>query len=293
MSNTEAEVIACADPRPSLINQMSKDVSWQLHHTPIVYKGTNGKYNEVDGKKVLFRANGDAEHVLGVVSGGYIVNQPAEVADWFKVIAERAGLEVDHLFTIDSSAVVSLSEVHRFDVTPGDTYVIYMALVTTLDGGMSTQSRAIAHRLYSNSFIPLSTRSIERATNKTKFKPENFDPGLPKILNHAKQFETKIRELSRAKCSAGQALAYFEEATPGSKTPKNWGAQREVKRLTDLFIGGSGSKLHTGSKLELVSAMSEYQTHGFGKREPDALVWDILFGDTGAAVNSIYIDLNA
>lgn len=292
MSNNEAEVIASPDPRPSLINQMSKDVSWNIHHTPIVFKGSGGKYSEVDGKKVLFRNVDGADNVIGVVSGGYIVNQPAEVADWFKIIAERSGLEIDELFTIDNSSVVSLSEVHRFDVVPGDTYVVYMALVATLDGGMSTQSRAIAHRLYSNSFIPLSTRSIERATNKTKFKPEAFDPGLPKILNHAKQFETKIRGLAKCKFSAANALAYFEDSTPGSKSSSNWGARREVKRLTDLFIGGSGSKMHSGTKLELVSAMSEYQTHGFGKREADALVWDILFGDTGAAVNSVYIDLN-
>ena len=281
-------------------------MEWEVQASPISYTsvkvdgGTVGTEDHIfPDRQVLFRS--DTKEPLGVVSEDFKVVQPEQVIEFFRDLVEKNGYKLSTAGTLfGGRRFWALADVGKSgEVTKSDRIEGHLLLTTAVDGTMSTQARFTSTRVVCNNTLTIalqgaSTRPVIRVTHKRDFDADAVKIDLKLIDQGWESFMANMRGLASKKMSAQQTREFFEEQLFDSEKgvhDQTWGVVREVTRLTDLALGGSGSDASKGTAYGTLCAITEHYTHGTGKRDPSRQFWDAYVGNGESKKQEMYRQL--
>ncbi len=282
----------------------SAGLDWEVQESTVDYTSidtTNGMpiTHSIPDKRVLFRS--DTKEALGIVSNEFKIVQPDQVIEFFRDLVELHGFKLSTAGTLfGGRRFWALADVGKSDtVIDTDRIDGHLLLTTAVDGTMSTQARFTSTRVVCNNTLSIalqgsSSRPVIRVTHKRDFDPTQIKIDLKLLDQGWADFMKNMKALANKKMSARQTREFFEEQLfdPDRRADEQtWGVTREVTRLTDLALGGSGSGYTKGTAYGAMCAITEHYTHGTGKRDPSRQFWDAYVGHGDTKKQDMYRDL--
>lgn len=281
-------------------------MEWEVHSSPLTFHSTelnNGapavRTHNFPNRQVLFRS--DNKEPLGIVSEDFKIVQPDQVIEFFRDLVENHGFKLSTAGTLfGGTRFWALADVGKADnVTDSDRIEGHLLLTTAVDGTMSTQARFTSTRVVCNNTLSIalqgaSTRPVIRVTHKRDFDADAIKIDLKLIDQGWADFMKNMKALSSKKMSARQTREFFEEQLfnpDRSVHDQTWGVTREVGRLVDLALGGSGSDAYRGTAYGALCAITEHYTHGSGKRDASRQFWDSYVGTSESKKQDMYRSL--
>lgn len=271
--------------------KVNAGLDWEVHESTVDYNVVNEnsvvERKSIPDKRVLFRS--DTKDSLGIVSNDFKIVQPDQVIEFFRDLVELHGFKLSTAGTLfGGRRFWALADVGKSDnVVAGDQIDGHLLLTTAVDGTMSTQARFTSTRVVCNNTLTIalqgnSSRPVVRVTHKRDFDPSLVKIDLKLLDKGWVDFMASMKKLSNTKMSAKQTREFFEEQLfdgDRNANEQTWGVTREVTRLTDLALGGSGSAYSRGTAYGALCAVTEHFTHGTGKRDPSRQFWDSYVGN--------------
>lgn len=279
-------------------------LNWEVHESTVDYTSIDvatGKpiNHSIPDKRVLFRS--DTKDSLGIVSNDFKIVQPEQVIEFFRDLVELHGFKLSTAGSLfGGRRFWALADVGKSEnVVDKDQIDGHLLLTTAVDGTMSTQARFTSTRVVCNNTLTIalqgaSSRPVIRVTHKKDFDPTQVKIDLKLIDAGWAAFMKNMRTLANKKMSARQTREFFEEQLFDSERradEQTWGITREVTRLTDLALGGSGSGFSKGTAYGTLCAITEHYTHGSGKRDPSRQFWDAYVGHGDSKKQDMYRSL--
>lgn len=265
-------------------------MDWDVLQSPLTYTSVNGTNTEdhiFPDRQVLFRS--DNKDPLGIVSEDFKIVQPEQVIEFFRDLVDNHGYKLSTAGTLfGGKRFWALADVQKTgEVTNGDRIDGHLLLTTAVDGTMSTQARFTSTRVVCNNTLTIalagaSTRPVIRVTHKRDFDADAVKIDMKLIDKGWNDFMGKMKHLASKRMDARTTREFFEEQLFDSEKlahEQTWGVTREVTRLTDLALGGSGSEMSRGTAYGALCAITEHYTHGTGKRDPSRQFWDSYVGN--------------
>lgn len=281
-------------------------MDWQVLQSPLTYSSTTTSETgaKVENhifpdRQVLFRS--DNKEPLGIVSEDFKIVQPEQVIEFFRDLVENHGFKLSTAGTLfGGKRFWALADVGKSEhVTDSDRIDGHLLLTTAVDGTMSTQARFTSTRVVCNNTLTIamqgsSSRPVIRVTHKREFDPDAVKIDLGLLDKGWVEFMKNMRALASKKMSARQTREFFEEQLfdpHRSAHDQTWGVTREVTRLVDLALGGSGSDAYRGTAYGALCAVTEHYTHGTGKRDASRQFWDAYVGNGESKKQEMYREL--
>lgn len=276
-------------------------MDWEVLQSPLTYTSVDVANCETNthlfpDRQVLFRS--DNKEPLGIVSEDFKIVQPEQVIEFFRDLVDNHGYKLSTAGTLfGGKRFWALADVQKTgEVTAGDRIDGHLLLTTAVDGTMSTQARFTSTRVVCNNTLTValagaSTRPVIRVTHKRDFDADAVKIDMKLIDEGWTKFMGQMRHLANKPMSARQTREFFEEQLfdPDRLAhEQTWGVTREVTRLTDLALGGSGSAMSRGTAYGALCAITEHYTHGTGKRDPSRQFWDSYVGNGESKKQSMF-----
>lgn len=244
----------------------------------------NKLYPNVD---ILFRS--DTQAPLSTVSSNYKIVQPGEVIDFFNSLVTHNGFRMSSAGTLfGGRRFWALAETGRTGTPVMDDPIDgHLLLVTSVDGSLSTTARFVTTRVVCNNTLQASLREksnkpMIKITHHKEFSADDVKIDLGLMDKAWSTFMNDMKTLANRKMSASDTRRFFESVIYDKKKAaheQGWGATREVDRLVDLALGGSGSDVSKGTAYGALCAATEFYTHGSGKRDASHQFWSGYLGD--------------
>lgn len=279
-------------------------LDWEVQESNVDYTSIDIKNglpttHSIPDKRVLFRS--DNKEALGIVSKDFKIVQPNQVIEFFRDLVELHGFKLSTAGSLfGGRRFWALADVGKSDnVVSNDRIDGHLLLTTAVDGTMSTQARFTSTRVVCNNTLTIalqgnSARPVIRVTHKKDFDPTQVKIDLKLIDKGWADFMANMKALANKKMSARQTREFFEEQlfdTERRADEQTWGVTREVTRLTDLALGGSGSGFSKGTAYGTLCAITEHYTHGSGKRDASRQFWDAYVGHGDSKKQEMYRSL--
>lgn len=273
-------------------------LDWEVFGSPVMYNsvGEHGvEAHQFPDRKILFRS--DTKEPLGFVSDDFKIVQPEQVIEFFRDLVEENGFQLSTAGSLfGGKRFWALADTGKSgEATAGDRIDGHLLLTTAVDGTMSTQARFTSTRVVCNNTLSLalqgqSGRPMVRVTHKRDFDPTQVKLDLGVLDQAWVDFMSNMKRLANTKMSARQTREFFEEQLFNPEKmahEQTWGTVREVNRLVDLALAGSGSDMSRGTLYGALCGATEYYTHGTGKRNASHQFWDAYVGDADTKKRSI------
>lgn len=260
-------------------------MDWQVSESPVQYV-VGGEINEFPNRRVLFRS--DTNEALGVVGNGFKVVQPDEVLEFFRDLVTNHGMKLSTAGTLfGGKRFWALAETGREgQVTEGDYVKGHLLLTTAVDGSMATTAKFVSTRVVCNNTLTIAMSEKGqsdrvRVTHRASFDPNRVKLDLGIIDKKWFNFMNDMKKLASTKMSEKQTLTFYKELL----IDKNRDAvkqervvEKHLTRLMALAAGGSGSDMSKGTAWGALCGLTEYFTHGTGKRQHSQQFWDSYHG---------------
>lgn len=282
-------------------------MDWEVLQSPLTYTSSgiseNGTPEVTEhvfpDRQVLFRS--DNKHPLGIVSEDFKIVQPSQVIEFFRDLVDHHGFKLSTAGTLfDGRRFWALADVGKSAyVSDSDLIEGHLLLTTAVDGTMSTQVRFTSTRVVCNNTLTIavggsSTRPVARVTHKRDFDPAAVKIDLGLLDKGWTDFMNTMKGLSNKKMSPRETREFFERQLfdpKRSEHDQTWGVTREVTRLVDLALGGSGSDAYKGTAYGAICAITEHYTHGTGRRDPSHQFWDSYVGNAESKKQEMFRNL--
>lgn len=273
-------------------------MDWEVKRSPATFMTPDGVKGLPD-RNVVYRS--DTNEPLGIVGNDFKIVQPGDVLEFFRDLVDQHGMKLSTAGTLyGGKRFWALADTGKTgEVTSGDRIDGHLLLTTAVDGTMSTQARFTSTRVVCNNTLTvalkgLSSRPIVRVTHKRDFDATQVKMDLG-ILDAAwVQFMNNMKALANKPMSARQTREFFEEnlfdKSRGAHE-QTWGVVREVNRLVDLALAGSGSQMSAGTAYGALCGITEHYTHGTGKRDASHQFWGSYAGNEDAKKQELYAQL--
>lgn len=251
-------------------------------------------------RKALYRS--DDNKALSIVGEDFKIVQPREVLEFFRDLVKLHGM------TLSTAGV--LFEGRRFwalaemggecEIVKGDEVKQHLLLTTAVDGSMATTAKVVATRVVCNNTLTLAmsekSNTIARVTHKRIFDPDAVKLDLGIIDKKWKTMMDNLKSLATQKMSAKQTMGFFQDLyfdknkTADKQLPS---IQRQVSKIVDLALSGSGSEFSAGTKYGALNGATEYFTHGTGRRDSSNQFWESYHGALNTQKLQVYNSLVA
>lgn len=274
-------------------------MDWEVFESPLIYNAVVDDSIEnmtFPDRKVLFRS--DSKAPLGIVGNDFKIVQPDQVIEFFRDLVELHGMKLSTAGTLyGGKRFWALAETGMSgNVTNGDMVDGHLLLTTAVDGSMSTQARFTSTRVVCNNTLSIalkgaSSRPIIRVTHKREFDPQAVKMDMGLLDKAWVSFMDDMRKLANIKMSPRQTREFFEEQLFDHNRmahEQSWGVVRDVNNLVDLALGGSGSDMSAGTAWGALCGVTEYFTHGSGKRDASHQFWDAYVGSADSKKQELY-----
>ena len=233
-------------------------------------------FKEVPKKKILTRS--DTDGVLGIVSNGYKVVQPAEVMEFFRDLVADQGFKIHTAGVLsDGNRVWALAETgHEFAVKGQDRLGGYLLLATSYDGKFATTAQFTSIRVVCNNTLSWSlnqgdnqSQGIVRVPHMADFKSDavKSELGLLGDIGTAgwSAFQDNVIKLSDVTITKRAAIEFFLELLGVTEEDAAEGKQLiNTKKLLSFYESGPGSDFVSAKNTTwgLVNAVSYFTDHG-------------------------------
>ena len=211
---------------------------FRIERSPIQYSAVNGAILTDTANHVLWRSDTGAR--VGIVSDGFRIVQPLEVAEFFRELCEKQGFELETMGVLKGGSVYwalartghvagagsKLKETHG-----------YVLISTACDGSMATTVTFTAVRVVCWNTLSLALASAKGATrvrHSTTFDPDKVkrDMGLVDLDASWNTFREQMRALMEKPMSEAESSNFFAELLRPSKPAPAKNAQSFEELLT-------------------------------------------------------------
>lgn len=233
-------------------------------------------FDQVPKKKILTRS--DTYGVLGIVSHGYKVVQPAEVMEFFRDLVDDQGFKIHTAGVLsDGNRVWALAETgNEFAVKGADRMAGYLLLATSYDGKFATTAQFTSIRVVCNNTLSWSlnqgegqSQGIVRVPHMADFKSKEVKSELGLLGDIGtegwKTFQDNVVQLSEVTVTKRQAVEFFLELLGVDEEQAAAGKQLiNTKKLLAFYESGPGSDFISAKNTTwgLVNAVSFFTDHG-------------------------------
>lgn len=257
-----------------------------------------GETQTYPDRKALFRS--DTRAPLSIVGDDFHIVQPGEVIEFFRDLVSLHGMKLSTAGTLfGGRRFWALAENGEdSEVLPGDIIRRHLLMTTAVDGSMATTGKWVATRVVCNNTMTVAlgerSNSAVRVTHKRMFDPSAVKINLGIIDKAWDKMMKNLKALAAKPMSPTQMREFFQNECfdpDKSAADQTWGATREVDRLLDLAMNGSGSEMSKGTAWGALCAATELFTHGTGKRDASHQFWESYHGALDTRKHSIYQDL--
>jgi phage/plasmid-like protein (TIGR03299 family) len=274
---------------------------WLALESPVKYSVVNGLNVEdriFTGKKALFRSDTFAQ--LAVVGEDFKVLHPGEVLEFFRDLTEEHGMVMSTAGTLfGGTRFWALAETgKKFEAMMGDEVLGHLLLVTALDGSLATTAKFVSTRVVCNNTLSIAmhgaSTSLVKKTHHTVFDSTAAKIDLGLIDSGWNRFMDEINALVNRKMSVEEVKGFYEEMIFDPEVDPNvqsWGTVRKVNRLMDLYLDGAGAEEARGTAWGALNAVTNFHTHGTGKRNASNQFWDSYFGKDDKFKNLVLDEL--
>lgn len=278
-------------------------MDFHVHESPVRFTVDSLKGDELatfPNRKALYRS--DDKKALSIVGEDFKIVQPGEVLEFFRDLVKLHGM------TLSTAGV--LFEGRRFwalaemggdcEIVKGDKVKQHLLLTTAVDGSMATTAKVVATRVVCNNTLTLAmsekSNTIARVTHKRIFDPDAVKLDLGIIDKKWKDMMANLKGLANKKMSPKQTMDFFQELyfdkqkLVQDQLPS---IQRQVSKIVDLALAGSGSDMSKGTAWGALNGATEYFTHGTGRRDSSNQFWESYHGALNAQKLQVYNSLVA
>lgn len=250
-----------------------------------------GKPTQVPNRKVLVRS--DIESVLGIVSDGYHVVQPAEIAKFNSELIDRFGYEVDTVGALqDGKRIWFLIRAGEgFAIMGQDRVERYLLSSTSYDASTSTLIVPTDIRVVCKNTLQYSLdTSLSRISvnHSSKVDWESIKKQLGLLPGAQNEMEDTCNRLAEFQVDLEQAIAFFTTILGKEAVKVNDDGKVEYshnfKKVFTLYEAGMGQNLRSAHHTAwgLVNAVTEYQDHVVNARNNSTRMNSAWYGQ-GAA----------
>jgi phage/plasmid-like protein (TIGR03299 family) len=273
---------------------------WSIRRAKVRYAVSHHKddqaanaFRVIDDKVVLHRS--DTGNALGVVSDGYKVVQPKEIANFFRDLVEGEGFTMNTMGCLfDGRKFWALAhigdEAHILD--RADRIGGYLLLSTSADGSSATEARFTSVRVVCNNTLSFAenAKANVRVTHRSKFDPVAAKGKLG-IQGHEAfaGFINQMRDLAEKPASWADIVRMTVEMLADKKTAEDVGSDAFTKVATSkagqtigqLALGdaiGSHLKGAKGTAYAWLQAVTQYTDHMARARSAENRLNSAWFG---------------
>jgi phage/plasmid-like protein (TIGR03299 family) len=268
-------------------------LDWEVFESAVQYQSFAGSHTFPD-KRVLFRS--DTQAPLSVVSSGYHIVQPRTVLEFFRDLTQYNGFKLSAAGSMfGGKRFWATADVGKsFDAVDGDTVNGQLLLVTSVDGSIATVAKFLSTRVVCNNTLTVAlgeaSKNLVKTSHKKAFDMREVKIDLGILDEGWDKFMTTVKKLAEVEVSDTQVRKYFESKfyKETEEQQQGWGAVRKVNRLMELYNGGAGAEYSKGTAWGIINAVTDFGTHGSGKRDQSHQFWDGSFGIGEAMKNEVF-----
>lgn len=280
--------------------QKAAGMDFAVKESPVIFNVDDKTTAKFPNRKALYRS--DDHKPLSIVGDDFKIVQPAEVLEFFRDLVKLHGM------TLSTAGV--LFEGRRFwalaemggdqEIVSGDKVKQHLLLTTAVDGSMATTAKVVATRVVCNNTMTLAmsekSNTIARVTHKRQFDPDAVKLDLKIIDSKWKAMMANLKGLATKKMSAKETMEFFQDLYFDPKKlvqDQLPSVQRQVAKIVDLALYGSGSDFSKGTAWGALNGATEYFTHGTGRRDSSNQFWESYHGAMNSEKMKVYNSLVA
>lgn len=238
-------------------------MDWEVFSSPVMYQaGIEQKIDET--RQVLFRS--DSHDVLSVMSKDYKIVQPGEVLEFFRDLVVAHGMKLSAAGTLFGGkkywAIAELGK--AAEIIPGDLVNGYLLLTTSADGTMATTAKVTSTRVVCNNTLQIALRSsgkLLKCNHSKVFDPNEFKIDLGLIDEGWDNFITNMKQLADQPVTQLEAKEFFGRFVNPTNKDFSMQMERQMTALLHFYNFGAGHELGSGTKWNLLNAVTELNTH--------------------------------
>lgn len=238
-------------------------MDWEVFYSPVMYQaGLEQKIDET--RQVLFRS--DSHDVLSVMSKDYKIVQPGEVLEFFRDLVVAHGMRLSAAGTLFGGkkywAIAELGK--AAEIIPGDLVNGYLLLTTSADGTMATTAKVTSTRVVCNNTLQIALHSsgkLLKCNHSKVFAPNEFKIDLGLIDEGWDKFITNMKQLADQPVTQLEAKEFFGRFVNPSNKDFRMQMERQMTALLHFYNFGAGHELGSGTKWNLLNAVTELNTH--------------------------------
>lgn len=276
-------------------------MDWKVEEAEVLFEGKkdDSVLHTYKDRKILYRS--DNEQSLSIVGSEFAVVQPQEVVEFFRDLVGIHGMKLSTAGTLyDGKRFWALAETGREgDVVDGDHVKGHLLLVTAVDGSMATTAKFVSTRVVCNNTLTvalngLSSKPVVKVTHKKKFDPSAVKIDLGIIDKAWDRFMVNIKKLAEQPMAEADTRRFYQKMLYDESKmadEQSWGVVREVNRLMQAAMRGSGAEMSVGTRWGTLCGATELYTHGTGKRDKSHQFWDSYNGVLESKKLEVYRDL--
>lgn len=250
-------------------------MDWNIERSPVMFHGKAG-INIDETQHVLHRS--DSEEVLGIVSKDYKVVHPGQVLEFFRDLTELHGMKLEAAGTLYGGkkywATANVGK--SAQIVDGDTVNGQLLLVSSADGTMSTCGTFTSTRTVCMNTLRIAlqgAKNVVKVTHASAFDPKKVKIDLGLLDTAWETFISNMRLLTTKKTTDDAARDFFAKLiTPADSLVdmELLRTQRHVDAMMHFYKNGAGAEFAPGTHYQTLQAVTEFYTHGNGKRDASA-----------------------
>lgn len=261
----------------------------------IVSNGDNAPLANFPNRKALFRS--DDLKALSIVGDDFKIVQPVEVLEFFRDLVKLHGMSLSTAGVLfEGRRFWALAEMGSdTEIVDGDLVKRHLLLTTAVDGSMATTAKVVATRVVCNNTLTLAmsekSNTIARVTHKRQFDPDAVKLDLGIIDKKWKTMMDNLKGLAKVKMGPKDTMNFFQDLyfdkqkLVSDQLPS---VQRQVAKIVDLALAGSGSEMSKGTAWGALNGATEYFTHGTGRRDSSNQFWESYHGALNSQKMQVY-----
>lgn len=273
-------------------------LDWEAFESVVMFNSIEGQHT-FDDKRVLFRS--DTKEPLSIVGKDYNIVQPGQVLEFFSDLVSVHGMTL--------SAAGSLFGGKRFWATcetgdksspiKGDDVKGFLLLVTSIDSTLATTAKFSSVRTVCNNTLTVALNEhskVIKKSHRTEWDPNAVKLDMGLISESWNTFSNSIKKMAEFEVTNKYVREYFQNKflVPGVPIEDQSTAKiKEVNALIDSYNFGAGHEYSKGTAWGIVNAVTDYKTHGTGKRDPSHQFWQSNFGNNDTVKTEVFNDMLA
>lgn len=231
-------------------------LQYRVKSAPVMYHDHNGVLRAADGNVVLHRDDTGAH--VGIVSDGYQVVQPEQIARFFEKACRDLGYSIETMGALRNGAVYwCLARTGQvMGEARGDPIHSFVLISTSADGSASTIVKQTAVRVVCANTIAIahadkSGKEI-RVRHSTTFNPDAVQAqmGMMDLESSWEKFRSDMNKLAACKVDHTEAEQFFSTLL---RPPKPTPAGAELKADTFAALLGTDARINSDSPVAVAA----------------------------------------